>query len=143
MKKVSIVLIRTWFYTNLIYSLNITNTLALKNLIQDNTDKPDLIRPSLSKDSKLVKSKMVARKLKPIKSQLANFLNIRRQIAFQKKPNLKFFFEGDVLTPDSLSGCVSLEAEGCSFPIGSFDRFDLEFNLFDKQWENYKTITEL
>ena len=113
-------------------SLNITNTLDLKNLIQDNTDKPDLIRPSLSKDSKLVKSEMVARKLKPIKSQLANFLNIRRQIAFQEKPNLKFLLEGDALTPDSLSGCVSLEAEGCSFPIGSFDRFDLEFNLFDK-----------
>ena len=58
-------------------SLNITNTLAFKNLIQDNTDKSDLIRPSLLKDSKLIKSEMVARKLKPIKSQLANFLNIR------------------------------------------------------------------
>ena len=47
-------------------SLNITNTLAIKNLIQDNTDKPDLIRPSLSEDSKLLKSEMVARKLKPV-----------------------------------------------------------------------------
>ena len=113
--------------------LNITNTVALKSLIKNIADKPDRIKPPSLKDSKLVKSEMILSKLKGIKSQLANFLNIRRQISFQKKPNLKFFIEGDALTPDSLSGCLSLEAEGCSFPIGGFDRFDLEFNLFDKQ----------
>ncbi len=114
-------------------SLSITNALVLRDILQNITGKSDRTRPSSSQDSNLLTSEMVARKLKPIKSQLASLLESRRQIHFQKEPIIKFSFKGDAAAPESLSGDVAVEAEEFSFPMGGFDRFKLELNLFNKE----------
>ena len=121
------------FGFNLDISLSITNALVLRNILQNLTGKSDRTRSSSSQDSNLLTSEIVARKLRPIKSQLASLLESRRQIHFQKEPIIKFSFKGDAGDPESLSGCVAVEAEEFRFPIGGFDRFKLELNLFDEE----------
>ena len=118
---------------NLDISLSVTNALVLRDTVKNitNTQKPT--KPSSSKDSNLLTSEMVARKLKPIKSKLAALLEKRRQIDFLKEPIIKFSFQGDADVSNSFSGNFAAKIEGFSSPKGGFDRFNVDLNLFNKE----------
>ena len=120
------------FGFNLDIFLSVTNTLVLRDVLKNITSKPDRVRPASSPGSNLFTSEMVARKLKPIKSQLASLMKSRRKIHFQKEPIIKFFFKGNADIPGSLSGGLAVESEEFSFPMGGFDQFNLDLNLFNE-----------
>ena len=116
-------------------SLNVTNALAFRKL-------PDRISGKPKKDSKPITPESLSRTLRPIKGRLAGWLKRRDQIVIGKQPSIRLAFGGDAAEPQSLSGEVSVEAEGVKTPAGDMGQFELGLNLLssDSVGEGFKRL---
>ena len=114
-------------------SLNITNTLALKDLSQYFSGRPGKNESSSIVETTTFTAEEVTKKLKPIKNQLAMWLESRDQIDFQEKPVIRFSLRGNAGLSESLSGGFMMEIGETRFQIGGFERFNFDLNLLNKQ----------
>ena len=122
-------------------SLNVTNALALRGLVDRIKGKPE--REPKPKDPKPITPDSLSKSLGPVKVQMAEWLKRRHEIGINEQPVIQLSISGDATAPETLSGGITIEAGGVKTPAVTLGQFELRLNLLssDLAEEGAKRLT--